>query len=103
MLGLKETLHRKAKTNEVRWYGHVIERDDDNNILKKTMMLEVNGQRKRGRSKMTWRSQVEESEKKVGLKIEEAADQRRWRKGVRATAEGMRCIPPPSVTRKKPD
>ena len=41
-------------------------------------MLEVNGQRKRGRPKMTWR-QVEESVKKVGMKIEEAADRTRWR------------------------
>ena len=61
LLGLKETLDRMAKANGVRWYEHVITRDDDN-TLKKAMMLEVNGQRKRGRPKMTWRRQVEESE-----------------------------------------
>ena len=76
MLGLKETLDRVAKANGVRWYGHVIRRVGDN-ILKKAMMLEVNGKRKRGRPKMTWRKQVEESVKKVGLKIEEAADRMR--------------------------
>ena len=101
MLGLKKTLDRMAKANGVRWYGHVIRRDD--NILKKVMMMEINGQRKRGRPKMTWKGQVEESVKKVGLKIEEAADRTRWREGVRAIAEGMRCIRPPSVTRKKPN
>ena len=42
MLGLKETLDRMAKANGVRWYGHVIRRDDDN-ILKKTMMMKING------------------------------------------------------------
>ena len=68
MLGLKETLDRMAKANGVRWYGHVIKRGDDN-ILKKAMMIEANGKRKRGRPKMTWR-QVEESVKKVGSKIE---------------------------------
>ena len=47
MLGLKETLDRMAKANGVRWYGHVIRRDD--NILKKAMMLEVNRKGKRGR------------------------------------------------------
>ena len=73
MLGLKKTLDRMAKANGVRWYGHVIRREDDN-ILKKAIMMEVNGQRKRGRPKMTWKRQVEESVKKVGLKIEEAAD-----------------------------
>ena len=28
MLGLKETVVQKAKPNEVRWYGHVLRRDD---------------------------------------------------------------------------
>ena len=37
------------------------------------------------------------------LKIEEAADQTRWSEGVKAIAEGMRCIRSPSVTRRKPD
>ena len=54
-------------------------------------MLEVNGQQKRKRPDMTWR-QVEESVKKVELKTKEAADQTRWRKGVRAITKGMRCI-----------
>ena len=102
MLGLKKTLDRMAKANEVRWYGHVIRREDDN-ILNKAMVIEVNGQRKRERPKMTWKRQVEESVKKVGLKIEETADRTRWREGVRAIAEGMRCIRPPSVTREKPN
>ena len=52
MLGLKETLEGMVKTNGVRWYGHVIRRND-NNILKKAMMMEVNGKRKRGRPKLT--------------------------------------------------
>ena len=52
MFGLKETLDRMAKANGVRWYEHVIRRDD-NNIMKKAMMLEVNGKRKRERPKMT--------------------------------------------------
>ena len=102
MLSLKETLDRMAKANGVRWYGHVIRRDDDN-ILKKAMMMEVTGKRKRGRPKMTWRRQVEESVKKVGLKIEEAGDRTRWREGVRAIAQRIRCIRPPSETRRKPD
>ena len=78
MLGLKETLDGMAKAKGVRWYGHVIRRDDDN-ILKKATMLEVNGKRKRGRPKMTRRKQVEERVKEVWLKIEEAADRTRWR------------------------
>ena len=49
-------------------------RGEDDNMLKKAMMMEVNGQRKRGRPKMTWKRQVKESVQKVGLKIKEAAD-----------------------------
>ena len=69
MLGLKETLDRMAKANGVRWYGHVIRRDDYN-ILKRAIMMQVNGKRKRGRPKLTWRRLMEENAKKVGLKIE---------------------------------
>ena len=57
MLGLKKTLDRVAKANGVRWYGDVIRREDDN-ILKKAMMMEVNRQRKRGQPKMTGKRQV---------------------------------------------
>ena len=89
MLGLKETLDRMAKANGVRWYEHLIRRDDDN-ILKKTMMLEVNGQRKRGRP------ECEES------RVEDRGSCRsnEMEKGVRAIAEGMKCIRPPSAKRK---
>ena len=54
MVGLKETLDRMAKANGIRWYEHVTRRDDDN-MLKKAMMLEVNWRRKRERPKMTRR------------------------------------------------
>ena len=66
-------------------------------ILKKAMMMEENGKRKRGRPKLTWRKQVEESEES------RVKDRGSWRsrEGVRAIAEGMRCIRPPSGPRKK--
>ena len=76
-------------------------RRDDESILKKAMMFEVNGPRKRGRPKQTWKKQVEENIKKIGLRVEEATDRARWREGVGAIAEGgMRCIRPSSDTRK---
>ena len=61
MLGLKETLDRMAKANGVRWYGRVIRRDDDN--ILKAMIIEVNGERKRGRPKMTWEAGGRERDK----------------------------------------
>ena len=57
-----------AKANGVRWHGigHKVRRDDDN-FLKRALMLDVNEQRKRGRPKQTWRRQDEENVKRTGL------------------------------------
>ena len=46
-LDLKETLDKMVKANEVRWYGHV-DRKDDDNVLKRALILEVNWKRNRG-------------------------------------------------------
>ena len=81
----------------------MVRRDDGDNILKRTLMLEMKGQRKRGRPKQTCRRQGKESVKRIGLEVEEAANRTRWREGVRAIAEQMTCIHPPSVTRNTPD
>ena len=50
MLGLKETAVQMAKANEVRWYGHVLRRDDGL-VLRKALEFKVRGKRKRGRPK----------------------------------------------------
>ena len=50
MLGLNEMLDRMAKASGVRWYGHVIRRDDDN--ILKAMMMDVNEKRMQGRPKL---------------------------------------------------
>ena len=47
MLGLKETVVQMAKANRVRWYGHVLRRDDGH-VLRKGLEFEVKGKRKRG-------------------------------------------------------
>ena len=58
MLGLKETVVQMAKTNGVRWYGHVLRRDEGH-VLRKVLKIEV----KRGRPKKTWKTQVEKESK----------------------------------------
>ena len=45
MLGLKETLVQMVKANRVRWYGHVLRRDD-RHVLRKALEFEVKGKRK---------------------------------------------------------
>ena len=55
ILGLKETIDQLATANGVRWYGHVLRRDDDS-VLRVALDFEVSGKRKRGRSgRSKWR------------------------------------------------
>ena len=54
MLWLMETIDWLAIANGVRWYEHVLRRDDDS-VLRVALNLEVSGKRKRGRSKKTWK------------------------------------------------
>ena len=55
-LGLKETINRIATANGMRWYKHVLRRDD-NSVLRVALDLEVSGKRKRERPKKTWKRQ----------------------------------------------
>ena len=83
ILGLKETVEvQMAKANGVRWYGHVLRRDDWH-VLRKALEFEVKGKRKRGRPRKTCKiMQVEKENRSVGLKKEDALNRARWRVGV---------------------
>ena len=93
MLGLKETIDRSATTNEVRWYGHVLRRDDDS-VLTAALDLEVSSKRNRRRPKKTWKKQLKEETEKIGLKKEDALNRAKWKDGVQAIAEKMGWIRP---------
>ena len=67
MLGLNETIDQLAMANSVRWYDHVLRREDGH-ILRRALDFEVEGQRMKGRLKRTWKKQVEEGSVKVGLR-----------------------------------
>ena len=47
MLGLKEAVVQMAKANGVRWYGHLLRRDDGH-FLRKALEFEVRGKNKHG-------------------------------------------------------
>ena len=63
MLGLKKTIDRLATANGVRWYGHVLRRNDDS-VLRVALNLKVSGKRKRKRPKKN----IKEETEKIGLK-----------------------------------
>ena len=69
-----------AKANRVRWYGHMLRRDEGH-VLRKALEFEVKGNRKRGRPKKTWKTQVEKESKSVSLE-KDAMNRARWRVGV---------------------
>ena len=53
MLGLKETIEKLAKANGVRWFGHVLRREDGN-ILRQALEFKVEGFSRRERPKKLW-------------------------------------------------
>ena len=78
MLGIKESLHRMAKASSMRWYGHVLRKEDEN-VIVNALKFEVSGSRGRERPKQTWKKKVENEMKKNGLGKEDACDRRKWR------------------------
>ena len=67
VLGLNETIDQLAIVNSVHSYGHVLWREDDHS-LRRALDFEFEGQRKKGRSKRTWKKKVEEESVKVVLR-----------------------------------
>ena len=82
--------------NSVHWYCHVLRREDDH-VLRKALDFEVEGQRKKGRPKWTWKTQVVEESAKIGLRNEDALCQSKWSAGISQIAVGLRGIWPPSL------
>ena len=76
MLDIKESYDRMSKASSMRWYGHVLRKDNEN-VIVKALKFEVSGSRER--PKQTWKKQVENEMKKIGLVKEDACDQTKWR------------------------
>ena len=96
MQGLNETIDQLAMANNVRWYGHVLRREDGH-ILRMALDFEVEGQRKKGRPKRTWKKQVEEDSAKVGLRREDALCRSMWSASVYNIIAGLMRIWSPSL------
>ena len=75
--------------NSVHWHGHVLRREDGH-ISRRALDFEVEGQRKNGRSKRTWKKQVEEESMKVGLRRKDELCGLKWSVGVNKIAAGLR-------------
>jgi len=68
--------------NRLRWYGHVLRKDEDD-WVKKCMEHKVEGSRPRGRPKKTWKEIVREDCQARKLNKEDAMDRCNWRKVIK--------------------
>ena len=59
MLGLNQTIDKMTKASGVRRLGHVL-RKEDGDVVGNASEFNIEGRRKRGRPKRTWREKVEE-------------------------------------------
>ena len=77
-----------ARASGVRWYRHVLRRDNGD-VLRRALNFEV-ARRGHGRPNMTWKRQVEEHINLIGLKREDAINRVKWRNGVYDLSRGTR-------------
>ena len=73
--------------NWLRWYGHVL-RKEDNDWVKKCTEYKV-GSSPRGRPKRTWLEVVQRDCQVCGLSRDDAMVRGRWRKLIRMVDEHM--------------
>ena len=77
-----ERLGIKMREGRLRWYGHVMRRDQEY-VGRNMMEMELPGKRKRGRSKRRFLDVVKENMGEVGAKETNVEDRTVWRMIIR--------------------
>jgi hypothetical protein len=81
MVRLSEDIVTLMRKSRLRWYGHVMRRDEEVGI-RRVLEFEVAGEIGRGRPPMGWKEQVEKDMVKAGLQRDDAQVRVAWRRGV---------------------
>ena len=77
-----EQLGMKMRKGRLRWYGHVMRRDQEY-VGRKMMEMELPGKRRRGRPKRRFLDAVKEDMQEVGVKETDVEDRKMWRMMIR--------------------
>ena len=77
-----EQLGMKMREGRLRWYGHVMRRDQEY-LGRKMMEMELPGKRRRGRPKRIFLDVVKEDMEEVGAKETDIEDRKMWRMMIR--------------------
>ena len=77
-----ELLGMKMRDGRLRWYEHVMRRDQEY-VGRKMMKMELPGKRKRGRPKRRFLDVVKEDMGEVGAKETDVEDRKMWRMMIR--------------------
>ena len=77
-----ERLGMKMREGRMRWYGHIMRRDQEY-VGKKMMEMELPGKRRRGRPKRRFLDVIKEDMGEVGVKETNVEDSKIWRMMIR--------------------
>ncbi|XP_068229436.1 uncharacterized protein [Palaemon carinicauda] len=70
-------ISKKVQEGRLRWYGHLMRRDEDH-VGRHTMKMEVQGRRRRGRPRKRWRDCVRGDLQEKEIDEAEAQNRKRW-------------------------
>ena len=71
-------ISKKVQESRLKWYGHVLRREDEY-VGKRVMVMEVPGERRRGRPTRKWLDNINNDLSERELSGEEAQDRVQWR------------------------
>ena len=74
-------IHEKLRENRLRWYGHVMRRDDDH-MTKKVLNIEES-RRSRGRPPRTWVQTIKKDLKSSSMNEQTTHNHTVWRRNTR--------------------
>ena len=70
---------KKVQERRLKWYGHVMRREE-HYIVRRAMVMKVQGRRTRGRPKRRWLDKVKDDIKDKGLSADDVYGRATWRR-----------------------